>query len=175
MSRSLALLAALALCVTLAAPLLTPGPAESAESKAAPVESAVDSSLGSLKDGFRGVAWGAKKGDLKTLGIYDCKQMDAIVENCGAEKGVNKLEGVPLTLLRYKFANEAFFGLTMKFEARQMDIVKGLIVRELGSPSEVHDGVAHWKNEVFAAWMSNTHFVVNAKKPVEEAIAKNKK
>jgi hypothetical protein len=172
----MAFLAAITLCTALTAFALSAQMIEAAGAKSvAATEPVEDASITHLKEGFRGVAWGTKKGDMKALGIYDCKQMDAIIENCAAEKGVKKLETVPLTLLRYKFADEAFFGLTMKFDAKQADMAKGFIVRELGQPSEVQQGVAYWKGDEFTAWMSNTHFVVNAKKPVEDAITKNKK
>jgi len=170
---------ALATIVLLAAPATaakigeTAAPSKKSEVKLAPLLD--DNSIANLKDGFRGMPWGSKKSDMKALEFTDCKQMDQLVENCSAEKSTLKLDDAPLVHIRYKFVDDAFFGIALKFEAKHAEKVQALIYKELGQPTEFKDRIPQWKTEVFTAWLSSTHFSIDAKKPLEEAIAKRKK
>ncbi len=158
------ILAGLTLAVLLTSPALA-GAKKKAEEQPVIV-------IQELRTGFRGLLWGAEQDDLEdTLGLDDCRQVDPLVTNCLARKAELAIEGIPLLTVRYKFANERFCGIALKFKTSESDRMLALAMRLLGQPTSYKEMIPQWEDSEIVAWCSDIHLSIVSKKTVSEAAA----
>ena len=120
-----------------------------------------------LEKGFRGVSWGMSKEEMEDglqMEFVQCIEMPGERLNC-AVKGANKsIRDIPLQLLRYKFFNEVFYGISFKYNAKYEKDMYAVLKEVLGPPSDYRETFPVWHGDSFEAWATNTHFSFSSKK-----------
>lgn len=132
--------------------------------------SPADSEGAGLEDGFRGVSWGTTREDMEDelhMEFLQCLELPGGRLNC-ALKGANKsIRDIPLILLRYKFVNDVFYGISFKYDSKYEKELYAIYKEVLGPPTGYRESFPVWDGEDYAAWATDTHFSFSSKKVIK--------
>ncbi len=134
------------------------------------IEWGLEGTKDNLNWGFRGIAWGTGKSDVKDKQPLDnCVEMNSMEENCNAPEANLSVKDVPLIHLRYQFLDDKFYGISMKFAPKFQKRMRLIMSELLGPPTGLRDNyIPLWDLPDINVWVSDTHLSVKWKKILGE-------
>lgn len=129
---------------------------------------ALDETHENLNWGFRGLAWGTSFDDVEEQYDLVCNELSDVELSCHAKNAVHAVDEIPLVYVRFVFLDEAFTGISLKYDEKYYKPMLKKLLALLGDPTAERESFPVWELPMISAWASNTHFALR-KRPDEPA------